>query len=154
DGNDSIEGGVGEDKLIINGSDASEKFDLSADGGRARFARDVDRSTTDFGGVEEIDLNPLGGAGTLTVNDLSRTPVTGNPPDLAGADGGTAGDGQADAVIVNGRDAADWIPILGDLIDANSGAVLVNGGFANGGGLPYFLAIRATEGALDTLAVN
>jgi hypothetical protein len=154
DGNDSIDGGDGEDTLIVNGSDASEQFDLSADASRARFTRDVDGSRTDFGGVEDIDLNPLGGADTITVNDLTGTPVSEIRLDLAGAGGGTAGDGQADAVIVNARNAADSIPILGQLIGVNSGAVLVNGGFANGGGLPYFLAIRATEGALDTLAVN
>src|SRR5262249_31095902 len=48
----------------------------------------------------------------------------------------------------------DLIPIGGAFIGANSGGALVNGGFADGSGLPYFIAIPATDGASDSLIVN
>jgi Ca2+-binding RTX toxin-like protein len=153
DGNDTIEGGDGEDTLIVNGSDQSEKFDLSANGARVRLTRDVGGVAMDVN-VEEIDVNALGGSDTVTVNDLSGTPVTEIRLNLSGVVDGVAGDGQADSVIVNGRNSADLIPVLGNLIGANSGVVLVNGGFANGSGLPYFVAIRASDGPTDKLTVN
>src|SRR5262249_40838944 len=73
DGSDVVEGQGGRDTLVFNGSDAAEKFDLSANGTRARFTRDVGNVTMDLGGVEEIDLNALGGADTVTVNDQATT---------------------------------------------------------------------------------
>ena len=41
----------------------------------------------DLNGVEEIDLNALGGADRLTVNDVSGTDLTELQTDLAGARG-------------------------------------------------------------------
>jgi Ca2+-binding RTX toxin-like protein len=149
DGHDTIEGGDGEDTMIVNGSDVSEKFDVSANGSQVRVTRDVDGGTTDLGGVEEIDVNPLGGPDTVTVNDLTGTAVTEIHLNLAGSVGGAAGDGQADSVIVNGTDRADMIPVIG-----HNGVIVVDGGFPDGSGLPYFLVIRAAEGANDTLTVN
>lgn len=153
DGSDTIFGGDNPDTLIFNGSDQSEKLDLSANGGRVLLRRDVGGITMDVGGVETFTMNSLGGADTVTVNDLTGTGVSQINVDLAAVVGDTAGDGQADAVIVNGRNVADRIPVIGSFVGV-TGAVLVNGGFADGSGLPYFLAIRATEGALDSLTVN
>ena len=62
--------------MVFNGSDEAEKFDISANGSRVRLTRDVGSVTMDLDGVEEIDLNALGGADTITVNDL-----TGDRPD-------------------------------------------------------------------------
>src|SRR5262249_5414627 len=73
DGSDTVDGGTGRDTLVFNGSDVAEKFDLTANGARALFTRDVGNVTMDLGGLEEIDLNPLGGADTITVNDQSTT---------------------------------------------------------------------------------
>ena len=58
--------------MVFNGSDDSEKFDISANGSRVRFTRDVGGVTMDLDGVETIDLNALGGADTITVNDLPQ----------------------------------------------------------------------------------
>ena len=63
------------DTLVFNGSDVAETFDVSANGRRVRFTRDVGNITMDLDGVEEIDLNALGGADTVTVNDLYHGPT-------------------------------------------------------------------------------
>ena len=52
----------------------------------------------------------LGGADTITVNDLSRTGVTRLNLDLAAMPSSGIGDGQADTVIVNGTDGNDTLP--------------------------------------------
>ena len=67
----------------------------------------------DLNDVEKIDVNALGGTDTVTVNDLSGTDVTQVNINLAGTIGGTTGDGQADTVIVNGRNAGDIIDVFG-----------------------------------------
>ena len=41
-----------------------------------RLTRDVGNVTMDLNGVEHIQLNALGGADTVTVNDLTGTGVT------------------------------------------------------------------------------
>jgi Ca2+-binding RTX toxin-like protein len=148
DGSDVIDGGDDPDTLVFNGSDLSEKFDFSANGNRVRLTRDVGGVTMDLGGIETLTVNALGGADTATVNDLTGNGVVQINLNLAGAVGGNTGDGIADSVTVNGRNAADLIPILGDI-----GVILVNGGFANGGGLPYFLVMRAVEPS-DSLRIN
>ncbi len=56
--------------MIFNGANIAEKIDLSANGHRLRLFRDVGSITMDTDGVETVDVNALGGADTLTVNDL------------------------------------------------------------------------------------
>jgi Ca2+-binding RTX toxin-like protein len=148
DGNDSIDGGAGEDTMVFNGSEVAEQFNASPSGGRVRFTRDVGGTTTDLGGVEEIDVNTLGGADAVTVNDLSGTGIEQIRLNLAATLGGTVGDGQVDSVVVNGRNQNDLMPVLG----AN-GLVAVDGGFADGSGLPYFIVMQSVE-ATDALRVN
>ena len=74
DGSDTVDGQAGCDTLVFNGSDVAENFDISANGNRVRLTRDVGGVTMDLGGVEKIDLNALGGADTVTVNDLTGPP--------------------------------------------------------------------------------
>ena len=88
DGSDVIEGQGGHDTLQFNGSNANENIDLSANGSRLRLFRDVGNVTMDVNGVEQVNVAALGGADTLTVNDLSGTGVTGVNLDLAGTPGG------------------------------------------------------------------
>ena len=52
--------------MVFNGSNVAEKIDLSANGSRLRFSRDVGNITMDTDGVEQVDLNALGGADTVT----------------------------------------------------------------------------------------
>ena len=76
DGSDIVEGGAGTDTLVFNGANIGENIDISANGGRVRLSRDVGNVTMDLNSVEHIQLNALGGADTVTVNDLTGTGVT------------------------------------------------------------------------------
>src|SRR5262249_19177472 len=71
DGNDIVEGQDGEDTLRFNGANIAEKMELSANGTRLRFTRDIAGIVMDVNGTERVDVNALGGADTITVNDLS-----------------------------------------------------------------------------------
>ncbi len=141
DGSDMVEGQGGHDTLQFNGSNANENIDLSANGSRLRLFRDVGNVTMDVNGVEQVNVAALGGADTITVNDLSGTGVTDVNLDLAGTPGGT-GDGQADTVIVNGTAAADTITISG----TGSTAVVA--------GPSATVHVTHAEGANDSLRVN
>jgi hypothetical protein len=114
DGSDTVEGQDGADTMRFNGANAAERIDLSANGRRLLFTRDVATITMDTNGVERVDFNALGGADLVTVNDLSGTDVNEVNVDLAGTLGGAAGDGQADDVVVNGTDGNDAIDVSGD----------------------------------------
>src|SRR5262249_57474578 len=92
-------------------------------------------------GVEQVDVNALGGADLVTVNDLSGTDVSSVNVDLAGSLGGTAGDGAVDRVDMNGTAGDDAIDVSGD-----SGEVKV-------GGLAPLVAISNPE-ATDRLELN
>jgi Ca2+-binding RTX toxin-like protein len=107
DGSDVIEGQDGNDTMLFNGSNAAEKFSLAAVGPRLRFTRDVGNITMDTDGIEKVQLNALGGADTVTENDLAGTAVADVDADLG------AGDGQADQVIVNGTKLDDGITVAG-----------------------------------------
>ncbi len=139
DGSDTVEGQDGKDTLLFNGANVAEKIDISANGARARFFRDVATVTMDLNSVETIRFNALGGADTITVNDLTGTDVKQVSLDLGV---GTSGDGAADQVVVNGTAGNDAIKVSG-----SGGAVAVNG-------LPAQVLMAHTEGANDTLTVN
>jgi hypothetical protein len=140
DGSDRVEGEGGEDTMLFNGSDAAETFDMSANGERLRFFRNVGNITMDTAGVERVDLRAKGGTDITTINDLSATDVTDVEVDLAGVT--TTPDAQTDRVIVNGSDAADAISV-----DAIAGAVEVSG-------LAARTAVRNADADLDILEVN
>ena len=114
DGSDTVEGQGGADTLQFNGANVNEKIDLSANGSRLRLVRDVGNVTMDVNGVEQVNVVALGGADTITVNDLSRTDVTQVNIDLAGTAGSGIGDGQADTVIIVGTDGDDVVSVFGD----------------------------------------
>ena len=112
DGSDTIEGQAGADKLLFNGANGNENFDISANGSRARLSRNVGTVTMDMNDVETIDLRALGGADTITVNDMTGTDVSNVSIDLGAIGGG--GDGAEDTVIINATDGDDAITISGD----------------------------------------
>jgi Ca2+-binding RTX toxin-like protein len=114
DGSDTIEGDDGTDTMVFNGAAASETVDLSANGDRLRFLRNPGNITMDTHGVEQVDFNALGGADTVTVNNLTGTDVSNVDVDLAGALGGVTGDGQTDRVVVTGTPLNDSIAAAGD----------------------------------------
>ena len=148
DGSDTVEGQGGRDAMVFNGSDLPEIFGISANGNRVRLSRDLGNVTMDVNDVEKIDVNALGGADKVVVNDLSGTDVEEIDLSLAAISGGNAGDGQVDSVVVNGTAAGERIPVQG-----TAGGILVNGGFAQGASLQYFMVIRAVEPA-DCLQIN
>src|SRR4051794_13407439 len=141
DGSDTVEGQDGSDTLVFNGANADERVALSAKGNRLEFLRDPGRVTMDTAGVETVDFNALGGADTVTVDDLTGTDVKTVNTDLAGTLGGGAGDGQADSVTVDGTNGNDAINVNGDA----SGVAVA--------GLAARVAIQHQE-PNDGLAVN
>ncbi len=142
DGSDTIEGQDGSDTMVFNGAGAAEHVDLSANGSRLRFFRDIGNITMDTAGVENVAFNALGGADVTTVNDLSGTDVSSVLVDLAGALGGSAGDGQADRVIVNGTNGNDAINVNGDA------------GGIKASGLAATVKVLHSEAANDRLEIN
>ena len=141
DGSDVVEGQEGHDAMTFNGANVAEQFDVSANGTRVRFTRDIGSIVMDLAGVEEIDLNALGGADRLTVNDVSGTDLTEIQTDLAGSQGGTD-DGAADQVVVNGTATNDVITASGE------------GGKVSVTGLAAILDITNANAAQDQLAIN
>jgi Ca2+-binding RTX toxin-like protein len=142
DGSDIVEGQAGTDTLVFNGSHASENIDISANGSRARLFRDVGNVTMDLNGIEHIQLAALGGADTVTVDDLTGTDVTQVAIDLAATPGTGQGDGQADTVIVNGTASNDPITV-----STSGTAVVVKG-------LAAQVTINGAEAANDSLVIN
>jgi Ca2+-binding RTX toxin-like protein len=142
DGSDTVEGGDGTDRMVFNGSAIGEKFDVSANGSRVRFTRDIANITMDLNGLEAIDLNTLGGTDQVTVNNLAGTGLTTLNVNLGGAIGGATGDAAADTVIVNGTDGYDNVRLFG------------TGTSAQVTGLYTLVNLTNSEGANDSLVVK
>ncbi|MFO0891397.1 MAG: calcium-binding protein [Isosphaeraceae bacterium] len=142
DGSDTVEGQDGADTMLFNGSAGSEIFEVSANGGRVRFTRNLGNIVMDLNDVESIDLNTLGNTDTTTVNNLSGTDLTEININQAGTIGGAAGDGAADTVIVNGTAGNDIIDVFG----AGTSVAVV--------GLTPLVNITNSEAANDSLVIN
>ena len=136
DGSDVDQGGDdGADILRFLGSAAAEAFLLSANAGApTHFNATLGLATVDTHGVEQVILGAGGGADSVTINDLNATEIEAVNIDL--------GAGDADAVIINGRNTADNIQV------SSAGATLVD--FQ---GLGYDVNITSATTA-DTLTVN
>ena len=122
DGSDTVEGQAGTDTLLFNGANVNENIDISANGDRVRLFRDVGNVTMDLHGVEHIQLNALGGADTITVNDLTGTGMNQVAIDLGSPPGSGTGDGQSDTVVINATGGNDAISVAD-----NNGVVTVTG---------------------------
>jgi Ca2+-binding RTX toxin-like protein len=107
DGSDVVEGQAGTDTMAFNGANVSEKMDVSANGGRVRFTRDVANIVMDLNDVESIVAKTLGGADDLVVNDLTGTDLVNVVADLGGDDG------QADNVVTNATNDDDVVTVAG-----------------------------------------
>ena len=140
DDDDIIEGQAGFDTMLFNGANVAENIDISANGGRVTFFRDIANVVMDLDDTESIDFNALGGADTIVVNDLSGTDVTEINLNLAAAGGG--GDGAADTIVINGTNGDDVILVAGD---AGSVQVL---------GLGATINITGFEAANDRIVIN
>jgi Ca2+-binding RTX toxin-like protein len=111
DGSDIVEGQAGVDDLAFNGSNIGEIMEVSANGQRVRFTRNVATITMDLDDVETIDARMFGGADNLVVNDLSGTDVTRVAADLAASVGGD--DAQPDNVVVSATNGEDVVIVTG-----------------------------------------
>ena len=140
DGNDTVEGQDGTDTMTFNGANIAERMEASANGGRVRFTRDIANIVMDLNDVESIVANVLGGADTLTVNDLSGTDLTDVKAALDAVGG--ADDVAADNVIVNATNGEDVVSV--------SGA----GTNAQVGGLSSLVTIAGGRTANDRVTVN
>jgi Ca2+-binding RTX toxin-like protein len=140
DDNDVLEGQDGFDTMLFSGANVGENINVSANGGRVLFFRDIANVLMDLNDVESIDFRALGGADTIVVNDLSGTDLTELNANLAAAIGG--GDAQADNPIVSGTNGDDVSLIGGDA----SGVALQ--------GLSAQVNITGAEAANDRLMLN
>jgi hypothetical protein len=127
DASDRVEGGDGSDTLLFNGASGAsgaENVDLSANGERFIFFRTQGNITMDMNDVEVSVFNALGGADTITVNDLTRT-------DVSRVDLNLGSGGLQDQVNVNGTAGSDAIVVTGSAGSVNvaglSAAVTVSG---------------------------
>jgi predicted ester cyclase len=107
DGSDTVEGQGGSDAMAFNGSNIGEIFDVSANGDRVRFTRNVANIVMDIDDVERIGLRALGGSDTTTVNDVSGTDMDEVDVDLSLVGGGS--DPQPDTVVVGGTEKRDVV---------------------------------------------
>ncbi|HYA08527.1 MAG TPA: calcium-binding protein, partial [Gaiellaceae bacterium] len=140
DGSDIVEGQGGDDQLDFNGANIAEHFDVSANGPRVRFSRDIANIVMDLDGVERIAVRALGGADTLTVNDTTGTELETVSADLSNGIGGD--DGAADTVIANGTAGNDAAELEND-----------NGSLAVGGLAAETEVLAVGQETQDTLRV-
>jgi Ca2+-binding RTX toxin-like protein len=140
DGSDIVEGQDGTDALAFNGSNVGEIMDVSANGQRVRFTRNVATITMDLNDVESIAARVFGGADNLTVNDLSGTDVVNVVADLNASGGGD--DAQPDNVIAVGTNGDDAATVVG----TGPNAVV--------GGLQAVVAVSGAIAGSDRITVN
>jgi Ca2+-binding RTX toxin-like protein len=136
-----VDGGAGNDTLLFNGASIGENMEISANGRGATLTRDVGGVTMNLTNIETIDVNALGGADTITVDDLSKTDVKHVAIDLESTPGSGVGDGQVDTIVINATNGSDAISIT----DVN-GVVTVTG-------LANDVTITGFE-ATDRLVIN
>jgi Ca2+-binding RTX toxin-like protein len=142
DGSDVVEGQDGADRMLFNGANIAESFDVSANGQRVRFSRNVANITMDLDGVEGIDLKALGGADNVVVGDLSGTDLTDIDTDLASPAGSGTDDQAADNVIVNATNGNDVVVAQGA-----GGAMRIEG-------LPTAITIAGASPTDDRVTIN
>lgn len=142
DGSDVVEGQGDNDTMVFNGSAADEIYQVSANGGRVLFTRNIANIVMDLNDVEQIDLRALSGADTVTVDNLQGTDLTQANILLSGTIGGTTADTSADTVIVNGTNGDDIIDVFGA------------GGSVSVVGLQTLVSIQQSAGTDDTLVIN
>ena len=75
DGSDTVEGQAGTDVLQFNGSNIGESIDVSANGGRVRFIRNIATITMDLDDVERLNVARSAAPTPSIVNDLAGTGV-------------------------------------------------------------------------------
>jgi len=136
DDNDTLEGQDGFDSMVFNGANIAEIINVSANGERVTFTRNVANVVMDLNDVESIDYHALGGADTINIGDLSGTDLSEINLDLGGADG------QVDTVVINATAGDDVVLVVGD------------GGSVSVLGLAAMVNIAGFEAGIDRLVIN
>ncbi|HEY7396653.1 MAG TPA: hypothetical protein VH538_00005, partial [Gaiellaceae bacterium] len=140
DGSDAVDGQGGNDVLEFNGSNIGENIDISANGSRVRFTRNVASIDMDLNDLERLNVHALGGADNIVVNDLTGTGVKTVDTDLnAGGGGGT--DGAADTVTAVGTDGPDNVKVSAP------------GCFATVSGLAAQVLVEGADSAQDNVNI-
>jgi len=102
DGSDVVEGQGGFDTMLFNGANVDENIDISANGSRLRFVRNVGNVVNGCQRHRAGGLQRPGRGRRYHRRRPVRHDVTEVNLDLAGTPGSGVGDTQADTVIVNG----------------------------------------------------
>ncbi|MFA6134144.1 MAG: FG-GAP-like repeat-containing protein, partial [Phycisphaerae bacterium] len=146
EGNDLVEGGDGDDSLVLNGTAAGDTFTVSPNGRRVSVVTDAGGGpfTLDIAQVEQLDINTLAGADTVTVNDLSRTDM-----ELVNIDVGA--DAAVDAVVLNGGTGPDNVSLAMDASYAGVANSVID---VKGLAARVRISNTTPAAAADSLAVN
>ena len=149
-----IHGGEGDDTAAVIGAAGAETYGVMGFNGTLTV---FDPTAAPPGNiavaalnVETLDIHALGGADAITINDLSTCSFEAGCPtsvnrvnvNLAAALDSSAGDGDADSVVVDATVGHDQIDIR-----PTSGRAVVSG-------LEARIAIASSEAADDTLTIN
>ena len=141
DASDAWAGEGGSDLLEFFGSAGAEIIDISANGNRLRFFRNLGNVTMDGSGTERVLWHAFGGADTATVHNLGPTAVTRVDIDLEGQLDTEVGDGALDLITVEGTSGANTI------------GVSTTAGRVNVTGLSARVSIGQAEDANDDLHI-
>lgn len=175
DGSDTLEGQEDSDLMLFFGSDAAERVDVFANGGRTTFLRDIGSVTMDLNDVESIEYRAQGGADSITIGDLSATDVSRIDLDLRGSNPSAALPVQAVALtgaltptsVVSEESVSEsgsGVVMLGDgaadsvVVNGTQGVDLFGAAGDSGGvtvfGLKAKVNIFSAEQAIDRLTLN
>ncbi|MBW4553325.1 MAG: hypothetical protein KME35_19760 [Aphanocapsa sp. GSE-SYN-MK-11-07L] len=141
EGNDRIEGGDGYDTMLFNGANDDEQIDMSPNGDRFRFFRDVAAVVMDTNDLEKVEFRAFGGADTININDLTGTDVKQINLNL-GVSGTAGGDGQTDTIKTKGSVGNDVVRVA-----SGTEGITVTG-------LAAKVAIARADASLDRLVVD
>ena len=98
DASDVVAGGAGTDTMWFTGANIGETFDVTANGGKVRLARNVGTVVMDIDDLEVIQLNAMSGPDIINVGNLAGTDLTTLDTNLGGLGG--ADDTSADSINV------------------------------------------------------
>ena len=113
DDNDTLEGQAGFDTMLFNGANVAENIDISANGGRVLFFRDVANVTMDLNDVEQHRLQRPGRRRHHRRQRPDRHRRRRGQPQPRGR-AAAAATAQPDNVIVNGTNGDDVVLVVGD----------------------------------------
>ncbi|HZC69346.1 MAG TPA: hypothetical protein VE442_01505 [Jatrophihabitans sp.] len=115
---DVVDGGAGQNAMVVNGSFASESISLSAKAGRLLVEHDL-RDFIDADNIQDVSwfgfggLDEGGNGDQVLVNDLSGTDVTRFTPDFSAPQEAASPNNSADILAVRGTAGDDHVAISG-----------------------------------------